>query len=190
MNLRMCMNFAEVVQYSVSWYMEIIAVSSQIHTKHTNSVGKMQVLLDAEMCGMYSYPTTSVQVYQTSQGYFVVTPEKRRRGSNHHHHHRRHSHSRTAVPDASRQLLMSTEEALVYVHGEMQTIRDGEVTHQAVQTNLADVICGGESFRQMGTREVPCSDPLLDTGCLTVFGRFCTYLKHYATATSCPFRCM
>jgi hypothetical protein len=44
---------------------------------------------------------------------------------------------------------MSTEEALVYVHGEMQTIRDGEVTHQAVQTNLADVICGGESFRHI-----------------------------------------
>lgn len=42
-------------------------------------------------------------------------------------------------------MLMSTEEALAYVHGEMQTIRDGAVTHQAVQTNLADVICGGES---------------------------------------------
>jgi hypothetical protein len=41
-------------------------------------------------------------------------------------------------------MLMSTEEALAYVHGEMQTIRDGAVTHQAVQTNLADVICGGE----------------------------------------------
>ena len=135
--------------------------------------------------------STSVQVYQTSQGYFVVTPEKRRRDSSHHHHHHRrhsHSHSRSAVPDASRPLLMSTEEALVYVHGEMQTIRDGEVTHQAVQTNLADVICGGESSRRMGTREVPCSNPLLDAGCLMVFGRFSTYLKHYTTATSFPFR--
>jgi hypothetical protein len=128
-------------------------------------------------------------VYQTSQGYFVVTPEKRRRGSNHHHHHRRHSHSRTAVPDASRPLLMSTEEALVYVHGEMQTIRDGEVTHQAVQTNLADVICGGESFGRTGAWEVPCSNPLLDNGCLMVFSRFSTYVRHYATVTSCPCRC-
>jgi hypothetical protein len=85
---------------------------------------------------------------------------------------------------------MSTEEALVCVHGEMQTIRDGEVTHQAVQTNLADVICGGESFRRMGTQEVPCSDPLQDTGCLTVLGRFSTYPKHYAMATSYPFTCM
>ena len=102
-----------------------------------------------------------MQVYQTSQGYFVVTPEKRRRGSG---HHRRHS--RTAVPDDSRPLLMSTEEALVYVHGEMQTIRDGDITHQAVQTNLADVICGGECFRRLGTGEVPCSDPLLDASCL------------------------
>lgn len=40
-------------------------------------------------------------------------------------------------------LLMSNEEALAYVHGEMTTIRDGDVTHQSIQTNLADVICGG-----------------------------------------------
>jgi len=78
----------------------------------------------------------------------------------------------------------------VYVHGEMQTIRDGEVTHQAVQTNLADVICGGESFGRMGTQEVPCSDPLLDTDCLVAFRRFSTYMKHYAMATSFPFRSM
>lgn len=104
----------------------------------------------------------SVQVYQTSQGYFVVTPEKRRRDSS--HHHRRHS--RTAAPDDSRPLLMSTEEALVYVHGEMQTIRDGDVTHQAVQTNLADVICGGESWTLLHMRQAPCSDPVLDTTCL------------------------
>ncbi|PSN50140.1 hypothetical protein C0J52_15094 [Blattella germanica] len=81
---------------------------------------------------------TLFQVYQTSQGYFVVTPEKRRRDSSH-----QRRHSRTTVPEESRPMLMSTDEALVYVHGEMETIRDGEVTHQAVQTNLADVICGG-----------------------------------------------
>lgn len=38
---------------------------------------------------------------------------------------------------------MTNEEALTYVHGEMTTIRDGDITHQSIQTNLADVICGG-----------------------------------------------
>lgn len=40
---------------------------------------------------------------------------------------------------------MSTEEALALVHGDMTTIRDGDVTHQCIQTNLADVICGGNT---------------------------------------------
>jgi hypothetical protein len=40
---------------------------------------------------------------------------------------------------------MSTDEAVVYIHGEMETIRNGDKTHQAVQTNLADVICGGKT---------------------------------------------
>jgi len=129
-------------------YGEIIAVCSQIHTKTLTVWTRCRAFLMLKCAVCIVTRTTSVQVYQTSQGYFVVTPEKRRRDSSHHHHHHRrhsHSHSRTTVPDASRPLLMSTEEALVYVHGEMQTIRDGDVTHQAVQTNLADVICGGES---------------------------------------------
>ncbi|XP_049767026.1 mucin-17 [Schistocerca cancellata] len=101
--------------------------------------------------------TADRKVYQTSQGYFVVTPERRRR---------RHSHSRSRseasgggggllagagaeesvpppTPASGRQMLLSTEEALALVHGEMATLRDGDVTHQAVQTNLADVVCGG-----------------------------------------------
>lgn len=41
-------------------------------------------------------------------------------------------------------MLMSNDEAMALVHGEMLTLRDGDVTHQAVQTNLADVICGGK----------------------------------------------
>jgi len=40
-------------------------------------------------------------------------------------------------------MLMSTEEAMAMVHGDMSTVRDGNVTHQCIQTNLADVICGG-----------------------------------------------
>lgn len=73
-----------------------------------------------------------------------MTPESRRLRS--------HSRSRSAGRSGtghespritSRQPLMSTEEAVVFVHGEMETLRDGNLTHQAIQTNLADVICGG-----------------------------------------------
>lgn len=39
---------------------------------------------------------------------------------------------------------MSTEEAMTMVHGDITTIRDGNLTHQCIQTNLADVICGGK----------------------------------------------
>lgn len=61
---------------------------------------------------------------------------------------RSHSRGRRRTDDGcgtnGKGLLMSTEEALVLVHGEMATIRDGDVTHQCIQTNLADVICGGK----------------------------------------------
>lgn len=46
-------------------------------------------------------------------------------------------------------MLMSNDEAMALVHGEMLTLRDGDVTHQAVQTNLADVICGGKKSRTL-----------------------------------------
>lgn len=39
---------------------------------------------------------------------------------------------------------MSTEEAYVKVHGDIETLRDGDQTHQNIQTNLADIISGGE----------------------------------------------
>lgn len=38
---------------------------------------------------------------------------------------------------------MSDSEALYSLYGEIATIRDGDLTHQCIQTNLADVICGG-----------------------------------------------
>lgn len=64
---------------------------------------------------------------------------------------RSRSQSRTRKKDencidhlTNKTMLMSTEEAMTMVHGDITTIRDGNLTHQCIQTNLADVICGGE----------------------------------------------
>lgn len=38
---------------------------------------------------------------------------------------------------------MTNAEALNSLYGEISTERDGDITHQCIQTNLADVICGG-----------------------------------------------
>ncbi|XP_075232794.1 stork-head domain-containing protein knockout [Lycorma delicatula] len=97
------------------------------------------------------------KVYQTSGGYFVMTPESRRLRS----HSRSRSAGRSGTGHESprvaggRQPLMSTEEAVAFVHGEMETLRDGNLTHQAIQTNLADVICGGNSNDKVLYGRVP-----------------------------------
>ncbi|XP_065205398.1 uncharacterized protein knockout [Planococcus citri] len=86
--------------------------------------------------------TAEKKLYQTSNGYFVMTPDKLRlsgltsgvSGGKKDYHVDTYS---------QKQLLLTPEEAVVKMHGEIETVRDGNVTHQAIQTNLADVICGG-----------------------------------------------
>ena len=47
------------------------------------------------------------------------------------------------IPQEPRTILMTNAEALHSLYGEISTERDGDLTHQCIQTNLADVICGG-----------------------------------------------
>lgn len=46
-------------------------------------------------------------------------------------------------PSEARTMLMTNAEAVHSLYGEISTERDGDLTHQCIQTNLADVICGG-----------------------------------------------
>ncbi|CAB0014247.1 unnamed protein product [Nesidiocoris tenuis] len=78
---------------------------------------------------MYDSGYLIFQVYQTAQGYFVATPDSVRLTE--------------AATGGGRNLLLSQAEAAALVHGEIVTIREGHKTHQSIQTNLADVICGG-----------------------------------------------
>uniref|UniRef100_A0A182PMT7 Winged helix Storkhead-box1 domain-containing protein n=1 Tax=Anopheles epiroticus TaxID=199890 RepID=A0A182PMT7_9DIPT len=91
-----------------------------------------------------------IKIYQTSKGYFIVTPEKRRNKTNASSLEYGSGFpgvdldgSGGAPTKESKTLLMSSHEALSSLYGEISTVRDGDQTHQCIQTNLADVICGG-----------------------------------------------
>lgn len=60
-------------------------------------------------------------------------------------------------PTDARTILMTNTEAVHSLYGEISTERDGDLTHQCIQTNLADVICGGRFtifFAYLGTTKI------------------------------------
>ncbi|XP_014286290.1 uncharacterized protein knockout isoform X2 [Halyomorpha halys] len=83
------------------------------------------------------------KIYQTAQGYFVSNPEN----------------GRGSGDSNSRQVLLTHAEAAAIASGEIVTIREGAKTHQAIQTNLADVICGGNKSDKILYARAPARTP-------------------------------
>ncbi|CAD7004579.1 unnamed protein product [Ceratitis capitata] len=85
------------------------------------------------------------KIYQTSKGYFIFTPERRRSRSRPRPMRNGYQdfEETDEIPQEARTMLMTNAEAVHSLYGEISTERDGDLTHQCIQTNLADVICGG-----------------------------------------------
>ncbi|XP_039965850.1 probable serine/threonine-protein kinase DDB_G0267686 [Bactrocera tryoni] len=85
------------------------------------------------------------KIYQTAKGYFIFTPERRRSRSRPRAMRNGYQdfEETDEIPQEARTMLMTNAEALHSLYGEISTERDGDLTHQCIQTNLADVICGG-----------------------------------------------
>lgn len=83
------------------------------------------------------------KIYQTAKGFFIVTPERRRSRSRPRSQRSLNTSYDEMEFAESRSLLMTNSEAVHSLYGEISTERDGDLTHQCIQTNLADVIRGG-----------------------------------------------
>ncbi|XP_013177999.1 PREDICTED: probable serine/threonine-protein kinase ndrD [Papilio xuthus] len=128
------------------------------------------------------------KIYQTSRGFFIVTPERRRSRS------RSSSRNQHGEDECSspRTMLMSDQEALHQLYGEITTVRDGAVTHQCVQTNLADVICGGNPNDKVlygrpnkrRSASFPAPRSLDRRHSLRIFGSSSKYLQRCASTRS------
>nr|XP_026490025.1 serine/threonine-protein kinase DDB_G0283821 [Vanessa tameamea] len=128
------------------------------------------------------------KIYQTSRGFFIVTPERRRSRSRSSSRH----HSTEDECSSPRTILMSDQEALHQLYGEITTVRDGAVTHQCVQTNLADVICGGNPNDKImygrpnkrRSASFPAPRSLDRRHSLRIFGSSSKYLQRCASTRS------
>ncbi|CAH0749449.1 unnamed protein product [Diatraea saccharalis] len=128
------------------------------------------------------------KIYQTSRGFFIVTPERRRSRSR-----SSSRHANGLDEDCSpRTILMSDQEALHQLYGEITTVRDGAITHQCVQTNLADVICGGNPNDKIlygrpnkrRSASFPAPRSLDRRHSLRIFGSSSKYLQRCASTRS------
>lgn len=93
----------------------------------------------------------SIEFFQKKKKYNIFLLQYRRRRS------RSRPRSQRGFPDSfddsmeptdARTILMTNTEAVHSLYGEISTERDGDLTHQCIQTNLADVICGGMFARK------------------------------------------
>ncbi|XP_037299000.1 uncharacterized protein DDB_G0287625 [Manduca sexta] len=166
------------------------ATLESIRTSLTSKFPSMQTPSQEVVYDTLAQLMQERKIYQTSRGFFIVTPERRRsrsRSSSRHH--------QNGIDDdcpSPRTILMSDQEALHHLYGEITTVRDGAVTHQCVQTNLADVICGGNPNDKIlygrpnkrRSASFPAPRSLDRRHSLRIFGSSSKYLQRCASTRS------